>query len=220
MKKKNYIYAQLLILLMFALALQAQTVTPDAGTPKESSDAKRICTTIPKVELTGNPGGASDAVRQAFAELLNSDLAEIVPIEAKLPVLAKREIAESDCDYVLNIALRQKEKKKGGGMFGRVLKSAGSSAVRSSASRIPYGRSVGADVARSTAQSAAYEISKVDINVNKKDEFTLDYKLTTGDNAAVAGKLLKKKADNDGEDVITPMIETAANDVLTAILKK
>lgn len=219
-KTTNYFYAQLLIILMFAIGVQAQTMTPGEMKPEGNPNAKSICTTVPKVELAGNPGNAADAVRQAFAELLDSDLAQIVPIEAKLPVLAKREIADRDCDYVLEIALEQKQKKKGGGFFGKVLESAGDSAIRSGALRIPYGRNVGTDVARTTAQRAAYEIAAIDMQVDKKDEFILAYELTTGENAAVASKTLKDKADKNGEDVVSPMIETAANDILTAILKK
>lgn len=105
-------------------------------------------------------------------------------------------------------------------MFGRILEGATDRAITSTASNIPYGGSVGEQVARDAAVRATYEVAALNIQINKKDEFTLEYSLVGADSAAVLQKTSKRKADTDGEDVITPMIEAAANEVATAILKQ
>lgn len=181
----------------------------------------RLCSASPEVSLSGvNAQTAQSGIQKAFAELLDSSAIEVVALEARLPILAKREAAEKQCDYVLNVALKQKKGKRGGGgIFGRILEGATDRAITSTASNIPYGGNVGERIARDAAVRAAYEVAALKIEVNKKDEFTLEYSLVGSDSATVLQKTNKQKADKDGEDVVTPMIEAAANEVATAILK-
>ena len=185
------------------------------------TDKIRLCNASPNVDLSGvNAQTAQSGIQKVFVELLDSSAIEVVALEARLPILAKREAADKQCDYVLNVSLKQKKgKKSGGGIFGRILESATDRAITSTASNIPYGGNVGERVARDAAVRAAYEIAALNIEINKKDEFTLEYSLVGANAATVLQKTNKKKADKDGEDVITPMIEAAANEIAAAILK-
>lgn len=182
----------------------------------------RLCTASPDVTLSGvNAQTAQSGIQKAFAELLDSSAIEVIALDARLPIMAKREAAEKQCDYVLNVALKQKKgKKSSGGMFGRILEGVTDRAITSTASNIPYGGNVGERIARDAAVRAAYEVAALNIQINKKDEFTLEYSLVGADSTTILQKTNKQKADKDGEDVITPMIEAAANEVATAVLSK
>jgi len=55
-------------------------------------------------------------------------------------------------------------------------------------------------------------------NVKSKDEITLELKLQK-DGAAVVAKQYKAKAKSNGDDIISQVIEQAAQEIVTAIGK-
>jgi ABC-type uncharacterized transport system substrate-binding protein len=56
-------------------------------------------------------------------------------------------------------------------------------------------------------------------NVKSKDEITLDIKVNSAGGAAALAKQFKQKAKGDGDDIITPIIEQAAQAILDAVAK-
>src|SRR5580765_8032741 len=75
---------------------------------------------------------------------------------------------------------------------------------------------VAANAATSAAAAAAPSFAG---NVKSKDEVTLDYRLETGDGTIVVKNAGKAKVAADGQDLLTPLIERAAEAVAVAVLK-
>ena len=57
-------------------------------------------------------------------------------------------------------------------------------------------------------------------NVKSKDEITLDIKVNSTTGAATLAKQFKQKAKSDGDDIISPIIEQAAEEILNAVATK
>jgi hypothetical protein len=186
------------------------------GTVSASASKKegaiRIGLVIPKAQMMD--GGipteqAAEAVRNTFAGFLNGPSIEVVALSARLPDQALEEARQSQCDYILFSTLTQK--KGGGGMFGKVLGNVAGAA----GSVIPYGGSAGG-VAASTA---IYTTAAIAGSIKAKDELTLEYKLQSigGDQRPAVSNTTKAKAKTDGEDVVTPLIERAAQTIVSAV---
>ena len=69
------------------------------------------------------------------------------------------------------------------------------------------------------ASAAASAARAMATNTKSKDELTLDYRLETPDGAVVIKNSAKAKASSDGQDLLTPLVERAAEEVVTAAMK-
>ncbi|HVF89406.1 MAG TPA: hypothetical protein VNH22_05015, partial [Blastocatellia bacterium] len=191
--------------------------TVSASSPKKAG-AVRIGLVMPKAQMSDNipAANAAEAVRNTFAGYLNGPTVEVVLLSARLPVQAIEEARQSQCDYILFAGITQK-KGGGGGMFGKVLGNVAGTA----ASSIPYGGSTGEAVARSAASAVIYNSAMIASSIKAKDELSLDYKFqaTEGDQKPLVANTTNAKAKSDGEDVITPLIEKAAEAIVTSIQK-
>jgi hypothetical protein len=186
-----------------------------ASTPKKEG-AVRIGIVIPKAQMSdGVPAiDASEALRNTFAGFLNGPSVEIVALSARLPQQAIEEAKQSQCDYILFSGLMQK--KGGSGMFGKVVGNVAGAA----GSVIPYGGGAG-EIAARTAVTAVYTTATIAGSVKAKDELTLEYNLleVEGDQKQVLSNTSKAKAKTDGEDVITPLVEKAAQTIVNTVRK-
>ena len=99
-----------------------------------------------------------------------------------------------------------------GGMFGRA-------AGNILGSAIPMAGGTGAAIAGSVTASAIYTAASMSETVKSKDEITLDIRMTNS-GAVVLTKQLKAKAKSDGEDIISPLIEQAAQAIVDAAAKR
>ncbi len=187
-----------------------------ATSPKKPG-AIRIGMIMPKVQLTaGDTAQAAEALRTSFAGYLNSPTIEVVSLESRLPSLAMNEARQSQCDYVLFVSMVQK-KGGGGGMFGRALGGFAGAA----AGHIPGGGSAGTAAARSVAVSGVYTSAHIAGSIKAKDEIGLEHKLEPTDGAGKGVSATNKaKASRDGEDVVTPLIEKAAENVVATVSKQ
>lgn len=187
----------------------------------------RIAMATPKVQLAENPEGvdAAAAVRNTFGELMQSKTIEIVTLDSRLAVQIAEEVKEKGIDYLMYTSLTQKKGGGGGmfggGMFGKMAERVTGNTAARVASRVPGGGGLGGEIARDVAATTLYSVSDMlrTIKISKKDEFTLEYKLLSPDGKTLVGNTTKAKATADGEDIITPLIEGAANAVLTVIIK-
>jgi hypothetical protein len=197
----------------------AATSTPAAGMTAAGAPKKpgvlRIGVVMPKAQMTsGDSAQAAEAVRNTFASFLNGPTIEVVSLTARLPSQALEEARQSECDYVLYTSLTQK-KGGGGGMFGRALGSVGGIAV----GHIPV-NTRGEAAARSVAVGGVHTTANIASSIKAKDELSLEYKLESTDGAGPAlANREKGKAKSDGEDVLTPLIEKAAEAVVRALKK-
>jgi len=143
------------------------------------------------------------AVRNTMMENLKGSNIEAVPIEGTGGIQA--EAQQKECDYLVfgNVSL-----KKGGGGFGSFMNSAAGKV----ASNVGYGSSTAAAVATNAVVAAT-----VAQNIKAKDEMTLDVRLERpGATTSTFTQQYKGKAKSAGEDIITPLVQQAAQAVLAA----
>jgi hypothetical protein len=159
-----------------------------------------------------NAAELSAAIRNSLTEYLKTPKVELVALEAKLPSAIIDEAKDKQCDYVIYATVSHKKGGGGGfgGMFGKVL-----APVLSSTG---MGGGMAGAIAGQAASTAIMSASQASANVKSKDELTLDIKLSAvADSSAALAKQYKGKANSDGEDVISPLIEQAAQAILDAM---
>jgi hypothetical protein len=147
------------------------------------------------------------AIRNTMAERLKSSKVEVTLIDAQSPSQIDHEARQKECDFVITTGA---EHKKGGGKFG-----AFASQVASLSGYT--GSTKGAATGEASSSATAASVSA---NVKAKDQLTLDLKLQTpGQAAAVIDRQFKAKAQSNGEDIISPIIQQAAQAILDAAQK-
>lgn len=157
----------------------------------------------------------SMAVQNTLGQYLKGTKVEIVPLEAKLVAAQAGEAKEKECDFVLNVTAAHKKGGGGGFGFGKIL----GQAVAQSGMLGATG-SVAGNIAGSVASQAILSATSLSGNVKNKDELTLDLKLqSTVDNSTPLSKQLKTKAKADGDDIISAIIEQAAQAILDTVGK-
>ncbi len=152
------------------------------------------------------------AVKNTLVDYLKTPKLEIVQLEAKLPSAIADEAKEKQCDYVIYANVSHKKGGGGGfGMFGKVL------APAIGQTGIGHTGSVAGNMAGQVATSAIVSAGQAQANVKSKDEITIDIKLVSAETGSAAlAKQYKAKAKSDGDDVISPLIEQAAQAILDA----
>ena len=144
------------------------------------------------------------AVRNTLLQQLKGTNVEAVPIEATGAAI-QAEAQQKECDYVVFANVSH---KKGGGGFGSMLGSSASSI----ASSVGYGHGTAAAVATSATAAAVAQ------SIKAKDELTLDVRLERpGSTTPSFAQQYKGKAKSAGEDIITPLVQQAAQAAVQAV---
>ena len=145
------------------------------------------------------------AVRNALLQQLKGTNVEAVPIDATGAAI-QAEAQQKECDYVVFASVSH---KKGGGGFGSMLGS-----VSSVASSVGYGHGTAAAVATGTTTAVVAE------SIKAKDEVTLDVRLERpGSTTPSFAQQFKGKAKSAGEDIISPLVQQAAQAAIQAVGK-
>src|SRR5687768_16271427 len=188
----------------------------NSSTPKKPG-VIRIGIMLPKVQLTsGDTTQAAETLRKSFAGYLNGPAIEVVTLSAQLPAQAVEEARQSQCDYILSASMNVK-KGGGGSMFGKAIGNIAGSA----AGHIPGGGSATTGAARSAAITGVYTTAAIASSIKAKDELSLEYKLDSVETSkTVLSNTAKAKAKSDGEDILTPSVETAAQTIVATVTKK
>lgn len=223
---KSYIYKKSAILVFAFAAIFAaytngisQTVDnqTNASTETVVKNASVIRIGLPNVKTGAVGEGISaqelaGAIQNSLGEYLKGTKIELVPLEAKLASAMEAEAKEKQCDYVLYAQVSHK--KGGGGGFGKMF----SQIAPMMTSVIPGASGMGGAIASSVVSTAVTTAATASANVKPKDELTLDIKLQNGATVALT-KQYKAKAKSEGEDIISPMIEQAAQAILDTTAK-
>ena len=154
----------------------------------------------------------SAAIQNTLTQYLKSPNVETVLIEAKLPSQIDAEAKQKECDFVIytNVA-----HKKGGSKFGSF-----APALSGLASLGGVGGSTAGAVAGQVASTAIITAANVSANVKAKDQLTLDVQLQApGSGVAALNRQFKAKAQSNGEDIISPTVEQAAQAIMDAARK-
>jgi hypothetical protein len=158
-----------------------------------------------------NAAELSAAIQNSLGEYLKGTKIEIVPLEAKLASAQSEEAKRKGCDYV--IVATASHKKGGGSGFGKML------AQTVAQTGIPHTGGVAGNVAGQAA-TTAINAASMSGSFKSKDELTLDLKLlSTTDNSSPLTKQFKAKAKSDGDDIITSVVEQAAQAIVDAVGK-
>jgi hypothetical protein len=197
------------------MASKPQNNSVELGAKKEG--VVRIGLASVKTGSVGEAMNAAElagAIQNTLSQYLKTPQVELVQLEAKLPSAIDQEAKSKECDYV--IYANVSHKKGGGGFgFGKALGSIAGSAI----STVGYGSTAGA-IASHTASTVIYTAASAAGRVKAKDELTLDIKVNTTGGATTLAKQYKAKAKSDGEDIISPIIEQAAQAIIDAVAKK
>lgn len=152
------------------------------------------------------------AVENTLALRLKSSSVEMVRINATMPSQIESEAKQKECDYV--VYANVSHKKGGGGGFGGMLGKVSSAVVMAS------GGDTGGDDA-GTMPRGDVTAATASANVKSKDELTLDLRVQAPAGASPAtARQFKSKARSAGEDIISPVVEQAAQVVLAAASTK
>ncbi len=207
-----------------AAAQPAVPAAPPAPPPKT-----KICLVLPKAQLGQGTSGAdvAEPVRATLTAYLGGPATELIPLTARIPIQIDAEAQVIACDYVLYSSVTQ---KKGGG-FSKMFAAAapiatmagGMAGMGGNYGTMMAGQAVAQAASTAAAQSAQQEAMEAlggaaKSNIKKGDQITLEYKLVKlGVAEPIAAQSAVAKAKESGEDLVSPLIEQAATQVLTAI---
>ena len=197
------------------MAQKSSDSSASVGAKKEGT--VRIGLAGVKTGAVGEGVSAADlsaAIQNTLTQYLKVPNVEVITLDAKLSSAIDSEAKQKECDYVLYI--NASHKKGGGGGFGMF-----SSVIAPAIGRTGIGHtgSVAGNIAGQVATQAIVSAGSASSNIKSKDEVTLDVKLQGVSGAAALAKQFKKKASSNGEDIITPVVEQAAQAIVDAIGK-
>lgn len=156
----------------------------------------------------------SAAIQNTLTQYLKVPNVEVVTLDARLSSAIDSEAKQKECDYVLYV--NASHKKGGGGGFGMF-----TSVIAPAIGRTGIGHtgSVAGNIAGQVATQAIVSAGSASSNIKSKDEITLDVKLQGIGGAAALAKQFKQKAKSNGEDIISPVVEQAAQAIVDAMGK-
>jgi hypothetical protein len=205
------------ILPRIALAGFALVAPSIASLHAQSAASKTtICLAPATVQMaSGSSADGGTAVREAFASYLNGPTLAVTPLNARLASQTREEAKQASCGFVVYTSMKLERGKSGGGFLGKMI----GGAVESSAWELRgAARSTAGRMVANAAASAAAEAARgLATNVKTRDELTLDWRLETIDGAIVTKNSSKAKASSDGQDLLTPMVERAAETIASAV---
>jgi hypothetical protein len=155
------------------------------------------------------------AVQNTLIQYLKAPNIEVVPLEAKLASVIESEAREKECDYILFATVSHK--KGGGGGFGGMFGKALGTAIGQTG--IGHTGSVAGNIAGQVATQAIVSATTVSAQVKSKDELTLEVKANKADGTAALANSYKAKAKSNGDDIVSQVVEQAAQAIVSGLGK-
>lgn len=155
----------------------------------------------------------ASAIGATLADNLKVPNVELVQINAASPAQIESEAKQKECDFIVYTNVSH---KKGGGGFGGMF---GKAAGNILGSTIPMAGGTGAAIAGQVVGTTVYTAAVMSESIKSKDEITLEITMNKA-GGAVLTKQYKAKAKSDREDIITPMIRQAAQEIINAASAK
>jgi hypothetical protein len=186
-----------------------------AGAAAGPTTPVRICL-APTTMEPGSVADAAGAVRETLSSFLTGPNFTLSLLDARLESQARDEAKASACPYVVFSRVKHVRKSGGTSVLKRVAATAVQDGAWSAGSHVnsAAGRAA-ADVTAAAAGSAAANYAIY--SVKSKDELTLTYRLESAAGTALLDKSEKHKAESDGEDLLTPMVQQAAEAIVSAL---
>ena len=164
-------------------------------------------------------------IRNAIVYMMNGPAVEIAALDSRIPIQLQAEAQQKQCDFILMSSVTVKH---GGGNFGKFMKAGNMAAnmnpmvmMTKSMSTMAASQAAAQAAAMTAQQQATNQLSNFNGQIKSKDDVTVDYQLyATGQAGPKVQNSLKGKAKSDGEDVLTPLIQQTATNILTEVTKK
>jgi hypothetical protein len=191
---------------------------PGASLQAQASAPITICLFPPTVETGNNAAAATEAVRASFTAFLTGPSVSSQTLQARLASQAREEAKQARCPYLLLTTVKVVAKRSGGGLLGQVAaQAAGQGAVEAGiASGTAAGR-VAASAAAGAMRQATYNYA---VSIRNRDELTLGYRLEAADGSVLVDEKQKQTAKSDGEDLLTPLAQSASERILEAAKRR
>jgi hypothetical protein len=193
------------------LTLQQGAMAQENPLPPKPPGVLRIGLVQPRVQTgTAEAAQAADAIRNMLGEYLRGPTIEVALLSARLPSQFEQEALQAECDYTLSASVMH---RRGGDVaaLGKVLENFGGYG-----GYVPAGDAVQSMIVNGAIQTAADFAT----TTRAKDVLQLEYQLDTpGASKPLVRKVVKVRASADGEDLLTPLVEKAAEAVGAAIAR-
>jgi hypothetical protein len=188
----------------------------DTAVPASANSLTCVAIVMPSASgVDGDATAFATSLRDLFASYLTGPSLRAINVEARLSFQAIEEARQKQCGYVLLTTVARK--RDGGGGWGRALGQAAGSAVYYG---VPYGAGAAAAATRGAAVAGAHAISTMASTTRVKDEVTLEYRVGTVDTVMRSSPRTEKaKARSNGEDLLTPLVEKAAESVAAVVTR-
>lgn len=224
-------------LIVASFLATGQAMTVQAQTPAPTAAAKpMLCVVLPDIQMSQGTSSTADPagpVVNSLVGYLSGPVADVQVLQAKIPVQFNAEAAQKGCGFIIESSVVHKKAGKGmagllaaapalmsavpfmgaasGGMEAYAATQVASAAVEGAAA---------AQAEQAQADAAAAMSGVAQTNIKKGDQITVTYKLLrTGNPIPAAGAELKAKAGQAGEDILSPLLEKLATDVLNTALQ-
>lgn len=196
--------------ILIALGMLASMQDKTAPAP----DAPCVAIVLPSVEGVADSTTVAMSVRALFQSYLTGPSLRSIALDAKLASQANQEAIQKQCTKVLTVSLSRKAGGNGKGKVATAAQAAGTAAGYIPAAGV-------AEIAVAGAAVGAQAIGSLASSTRAKDEMRIEYRVTTVDGAQVmAPKSDSRKAQANGEDIVTPLVERAANAIAFVVTKK
>jgi hypothetical protein len=195
------------------LVCASAAAAQEAPAAAPSSAGTCIAMALPTVKGAEDATQLATAVRDLFTSYLQGPSIKFVALDARLALQATEEAKQKSCNQMLVASVTRK--RGGSGGLGRAIAQAGSTA----AWYTPVGN-VGTAVARGAVIAGAQAASEIAVNTKAKDELQIEYRLVSTDGKVIVKpKEEKAKASVDGEDLLTPLVQTVSESLSAVVLK-
>lgn len=206
-----------------AVAISCLCFAVEQTTSGQNSGTKapgiiRIGVALPRLQMGQVPAdtGAAEGVRGTLMTYLTGPSFEIVPLTAQLPVQMEAEGREKECDFTIYSALGAKQKSSAGLGFLK-----GASQLSNLVPMLGAVHGTAGTIAGAAAGTVLSGVAGAASMVKAKSEVSFEYRLIAGGSPLpVLSDVVKLKASQDGEDVISALIEKAAGAMVNMILSK
>ena len=199
------------------LAAMPTIVAGQAASKAAAAGDRRVCIAPANVESAPNAADAMTAVRDAFTNVLAGPGIAPVALQAKLQSLAREEAKQSNCSYLLIPTFKHTRKTSGSGLLGKAALGAAQSGVHQATGAVggPAAR-VAAGAAQGAANQAVWSYAA---GTKTKDEMVLCVRLESGTGQVLLDEKGSRSAKSDGEDLLSPLVQQAAEKVAAIMTK-
>lgn len=221
-----------IVIVVLAALSTAQAQTP--GVP--AGGKPMICVVLPDIQMGQGTASSADPagpVVNSMVSYLSGPVADVQVLQAKIPVQFNAEATQKGCGFVVESSVVHK--KAGKGMAGLLaaaptllnampMMGGGADAMQTyAATQVASAAAEGAAAAQAQqaqADAAAAMSGVAQSNIKKGDQVTLTYKLLrTGTPTQAGGGEFKAKAEQAGQDILSPLLEKMATEVLNVALQ-